>query len=99
MGSSLGRALTVTTFGESHGPALGVVVDGCPPRLPLTAADVQRDLDRRRPGQSSLTSPRREPDQVEILSGVSDDGLTLGTPIAMIVRSVDQRGKDYGEVA
>ncbi len=98
MGNSFGRAFTVTTFGESHGPALGVVIDGCPPRLPLAAADVQRDLDRRRPGQSSLTSPRREPDHVEILSGVSDDGLTLGTPIAMMVRSVDARSKDYGDV-
>ena len=98
MGNTFGRALAVTTFGESHGPALGVVVDGCPPRLPLAAADVQRALDRRRPGQSTLTSPRREPDQVEILAGVSDDGVTLGTPIAMMVRSVDARGKDYGEV-
>lgn len=98
MGNRFGRAFSVTTFGESHGPALGVVIDGCPPRLPLAAADVQRELDRRRPGQSSLTSPRREPDQVELLSGISDDGLTLGTPIAMVVRSVDARGKDYGEV-
>jgi chorismate synthase len=98
MGNRFGIAFSITTFGESHGPALGVVIDGCPPRLPLTTADVQRELDRRRPGQSSLTSPRREPDQVEILSGVSDDGLTLGTPIAMLVRSVDARGKDYGEI-
>ena len=97
--NSFGRAFVVTTFGESHGPALGVVIDGCPPRLPLAVADIQRDLDRRRPGQSTLTSPRREPDQVELLSGVSDDGRTLGTPIAMMVRSVDQRGKDYGEIA
>ncbi len=95
MGNTYGRALAVTTFGESHGPAVGVVVDGCPPRLPLTAAEVQRDLDRRRPGQSSLTSPRRELDQVEILSGLSDDGLTLGTPIAMLVRNQDARSKDY----
>jgi chorismate synthase len=99
VGNSFGRAFVVTTFGESHGPALGVVVDGCPPRLPLRVEDIQRELDRRRPGQSSLTSPRREPDQVEILSGVSDDGLTLGTPIGMIVRSLDARGKDYGEIA
>lgn len=98
MGNSFGRAFTITTFGESHGPALGVVVDGCPPRLPVSAQQVQAELDRRRPGQSTLTSPRREPDQVEILSGLSDDGLTLGTPIAMIVRSVDARGKDYGEI-
>lgn len=95
MGNTFGRALAVTTFGESHGPAVGVVVDGCPPRLPLTAAEVQRDLDRRRPGQSSLTSARRELDQVEILSGLSDDGLTLGTPIAMLVRNQDVRSKDY----
>jgi chorismate synthase len=99
VGNSFGRAFVVTTFGESHGPALGVVVDGCPPRLPVRVEDIQRELDRRRPGQSTLTSPRREPDQVEILSGISDDGLTLGTPIGMIVRSVDQRGKDYGEIA
>jgi chorismate synthase len=95
MGNTFGRALAVTTFGESHGAAVGVVVDGCPPRLPLTAADVQADLDRRRPGQSSLTSPRRELDRVEILSGVSDEGLTLGTPIAMLVRNTDARSKDY----
>jgi chorismate synthase len=95
MGNTLGRALAVTTFGESHGAAVGVVVDGCPPRLPLCADDVQADLDRRRPGQSSLTSPRREADRVEILSGVSDEGLTLGTPIAMMVRNTDARGKDY----
>jgi len=98
MGNRFGTALTVTTFGESHGPAVGVIVDGCPPRLPLELADVQRALDRRRPGQSTLVSPRREPDQVELLSGLSDDGLTLGTPIAMLVRTVDARGKDYGEV-
>jgi chorismate synthase len=98
MGNSFGRAFTVTTFGESHGPALGVVIDGCPPRLAVRVEDVQAELDRRRPGQSALTSPRREPDQVEILSGLSDDGLTLGTPIAMMVRSVDARGKDYGEI-
>lgn len=95
MGNTFGRALAVTTFGESHGAAVGVVVDGCPPRLPLSAADVQADLDRRRPGQSSLTSPRRELDRVELLSGVSDDGLTLGTPIAMLVRNTDARSKDY----
>ncbi|HVV84507.1 MAG TPA: chorismate synthase [Kofleriaceae bacterium] len=95
MGNTFGRALAVTTFGESHGVAVGVIVDGCPPRLPLRAADVQADLDRRRPGQSTLTSPRRELDQVEILSGVSDEGLTLGTPIAMVVRNQDARSKDY----
>lgn len=98
MGNRFGGALTVTTFGESHGPAVGVIVDGCPPRLALAAADIQRALDRRRPGQSTLTSPRREPDEVEVLSGLSDDGLTLGTPIAMMVRTLDARGKDYGEL-
>lgn len=98
MGNRFGAALTVTTFGESHGPAVGVIVDGCPPRLPLAIADIQRALDRRRPGQSTLVSPRREPDEVEVLSGLSDDGLTLGTPIAMMVRTLDARGKDYGEL-
>lgn len=98
MGNRFGAALTVTTFGESHGPAVGVIVDGVPPRLPLAVADLQRALDRRRPGQSTLTSTRREPDEVEILSGLSDDGLTLGTPIAMMVRTLDARGKDYGEL-
>jgi chorismate synthase len=96
-GNSFGSAFRVTTFGESHGPAVGVIVDGCPPRLPVTAADVQRELDRRRPGQSILTTQRREPDAVEILSGV-DEGLTLGTPIAMMVRNEDSRGGDYEEM-
>ena len=95
MGNTYGRALTVTTFGESHGTAVGVVIDGCPPRLRLRAEDVQVELDRRRPGQSTLVSPRRELDRVELLSGVSDDGLTLGTPIAMVVRNQDARSKDY----
>jgi chorismate synthase len=98
MSSSFGRLLRVTTWGESHGPAVGVTVDGCPPRLPLAEADVQRELDRRRPGQSRLTTQRQEADRVEILSGVLD-GLTLGTPIAMLVRNQDARGKDYGEMA
>jgi chorismate synthase len=98
MGNSFGRLLRVTTFGESHGPAVGAVVDGCPPRLPLAVADVQRELDRRRPGQSHLVSPRKELDRVEILSGVLD-GQTLGTPIAMLVHNVDARGKDYDAIA
>ena len=98
MSSSFGRLLRVTTWGESHGPAVGVTVDGCPPRLHLTEADIQRELDRRRPGQSRLTTQRQEADRVEILSGVLD-GLTLGTPIAMLVRNQDARGKDYGEMA
>jgi chorismate synthase len=97
MGNTFGRIFRVTTFGESHGPAVGVVVDGCPPRLPLRLEDVQRELDRRRPGQSHLVSQRKETDQVEILSGVLDDQ-TLGTPIAMLVRNVDARGKDYDEI-
>jgi chorismate synthase len=98
MSNSFGRLFRVTTWGESHGPAVGVTVDGCPPLLPFTAADVQRELDRRRPGQSRLTTQRQEEDRVEILSGVQDD-LTLGTPIAMLVRNQDARGKDYGEMA
>lgn len=98
MSNSFGRLFRVTTWGESHGPAVGVTVDGCPPRLPLTTADVQRELDRRRPGQSRLTTQRQEEDRIEILSGVLDD-LTLGTPIAMLVRNQDARGKDYGEMA
>lgn len=97
MGNSTGRVFRITTFGESHGPAVGVVVDGCPPRLPLTADDVQVELDRRRPGQSRITSQRRETDQVEILSGVTG-GLTTGTSIALLVRNSDARGKDYDEM-
>jgi chorismate synthase len=95
--SSFGTLFRITTFGESHGPAVGVVVDGCPPRLPLTVEEIQVELDRRRPGQSRITTQRREADQVEILSGVQD-GLTLGTPIALLVRNSDQRGGDYDEM-
>ncbi|MFN2371760.1 MAG: chorismate synthase [Candidatus Krumholzibacteriia bacterium] len=95
MSSTFGTLWRSTTFGESHGGGVGVVVDGCPPRLALAAAAVQAQLDRRRPGQSRLATPRDEPDQVEILSGVQD-GLTLGTPIAMLVRNRDQRPGDYG---
>jgi len=98
MGSSFGTLFRITTFGESHGPGVGVVVDGCPARLPLDAAQIQRELDRRRPGQSRLVSQRKEEDRVEILSGVLD-GMTLGTPIAMLVRNADTRGKDYEEIA
>ncbi len=97
MGSSFGERFRVTTFGESHGTAVGVVIDGCPPRLPLGEADVQLQLDRRRPGQSRITSQRHEADRVEILSGVYA-GVTLGTPIAMTVRNQDARGRDYGEL-
>jgi chorismate synthase len=98
MGSSFGVLFRATTFGESHGPALGVVVDGCPPQLPLDVARIQAALDRRRPGQSRLVSQRKEDDKVEILSGVLD-GVTLGTPIAMLIRNADQRSKDYDEIA
>jgi len=98
MGSSFGTLFRVTTFGESHGPALGVVIDGCPPRLPIDHVQIQAELDRRRPGQSRLVSQRKEADQVEILSGVLD-GLSLGTPIAMLIRNADQRSKDYDDIA
>jgi chorismate synthase len=96
-GNTFGSLFRVTTFGESHGPAVGVIVDGCPPRLPVAAEEIQRELDRRRPGQSILTTQRREPDLVEILSGVQD-GVTLGTPISMLVRNQDSRGGDYDEM-
>ncbi len=98
MGSSYGVLFRITTFGESHGPALGVVVDGCPARLPIDVGQIQTELDRRRPGQSRLTSQRKETDQIEILSGVLD-GVALGTPIAMAVRNEDARGKDYEGIA
>jgi len=97
MGSSFGTLFRITTFGESHGIGVGVIVDGCPPRLPLAVEEIQAELDRRRPGQSAITTQRREADAVEILSGVHD-GLTLGTPIAMVVRNQDQRGGDYEEM-
>jgi chorismate synthase len=101
--NSFGHLFRVTTFGESHGAAIGCVVDGCPPRLALTAADIQRDLDRRRPGQSRFTTQRREPDEVKILSGVMiDDGsgeqVTTGSPIALVIENVDQRSKDYSDI-
>lgn len=94
MSSSFGRLFVVTTFGESHGPGVGVVVDGMPPGVRVEAEDVQRQLDRRRPGQSAITTQRREADRVEILSGLFE-GVTLGTPIAMLVRNTDARSKDY----
>ena len=96
-GNTFGQAFTLTTFGESHGPALGAVVDGCPPGLALEAADLQRDLDRRRPGQSKYTTQRREPDAVRILSGVFE-GVTTGTPIGLAIDNVDQRPRDYGAI-
>src|ERR1035437_7893278 len=96
--NSFGLLFRTTTWGESHGPAIGCVVDGCPPRIPLTEADIQPWLDRRRPGQSRFTTQRQEPDQVKILSGVFE-GMTTGTPIALTIENVDQRSKDYGEIA
>src|SRR5271170_2711664 len=96
--NSFGHLFRVTTWGESHGPAIGCVVDGCPPRIPLTEADIQPWLDRRRPGQSRFTTQRQEPDQVRILSGVFE-GVTTGTPISLVIENVDQRSRDYGEIA
>ena len=97
-GNTLGTLFRVTSFGESHGPAIGCVVDGCPPGMELSAADIQRELDRRKPGTSRHVTQRREPDTVEILSGVFD-GRTTGTPIGLLIRNEDQRSKDYGEIA
>ena len=96
-GNTLGKLFTFTSFGESHGPAIGGVVDGCPPGLPLSEADLQPDLDRRRPGQSKYTTQRREPDQVRILSGVFE-GLTTGTPIGLLIENADQKSKDYSKI-
>jgi len=101
--NTFGHLFRVTTFGESHGPALGCVVDGCPPGIPLTEADIQGDLDRRRPGQSKFVSQRKEPDQVRILSGVFQDErmkaqVTTGTPIALLIENVDARSKDYNDI-
>jgi chorismate synthase len=101
--NSFGYLFRVTTFGESHGEAIGCVVDGCPPLLELTAADIQRDLDRRRPGQSRFTTQRREPDEVKIVSGVMIDDrsgvqVTTGSPIALVIGNVDQRSKDYSQI-
>jgi chorismate synthase len=101
--NTFGHLFRVTTFGESHGPAIGCVVDGCPPRIPLTEADIQPYLDKRRPGQSRFTTQRQEPDQVRILSGVFADELTgaqvtTGTPIGLLIGNVDQRSKDYSDL-
>ena len=96
-GSHFGHIFRISTFGESHGPALGVVLDGVPPLLSLDEADIQKDLDRRRPGQSSLTTPRNESDKVEILSGVFE-GKTTGAPIALLVRNTNQQSKDYSNI-
>jgi chorismate synthase len=97
-GNTLGKLFALTSFGESHGPAIGCVVDGCPPGLALDVADIQRELDRRRPGTSRHVTQRREPDTVEILSGVFE-GRTTGTPIALLIRNQDQRSKDYAGIA
>ncbi|ULJ68610.1 chorismate synthase [Wielerella bovis] len=97
-GNTFGQLFTVTTFGESHGVGLGCIIDGCPPNLPLSADDIQHDLDRRKPGTSRHVTQRREADQVEILSGVFE-GKTTGTPIALLIRNTDQRSKDYGNIA
>src|SRR3978361_1771591 len=101
--NTFGHLFRVTTFGESHGPAIGCVVDGCPPGLPLTEADIQPYLDKRRPGQSRFTTQRQEPDTVRILSGVFVDEasgaqVTTGTPIALLIDNVDQRSKDYSAI-
>lgn len=96
-GNSIGQLFRVTTFGESHGIALGCIVDGCPPGLPLTEADLQGDLDRRKPGTSKFTTQRREPDQVTILSGVFE-GVTTGAPIGLLIENQDQRSRDYSDI-
>ncbi|MGE0566168.1 MAG: chorismate synthase [Pseudolabrys sp.] len=101
--NTFGQLFRFTSFGESHGPAIGCVVDGCPPRIPLAVEDIQQDLDRRRPGQSRFTTQRQEPDAVKILSGVFIDEssgrqVTTGTPIALLIENVDQRSKDYSEI-
>lgn len=97
-GNTIGTLFTVTSFGESHGPAIGCVVDGCPPGLAICEADIQAELDRRKPGTSRHVTQRREPDTVEILSGVFE-GKTTGTPIGLLIRNQDQRSKDYGNIA
>lgn len=102
--NTFGHLFRVTTWGESHGIALGCVVDGCPPGISFTEAEIQAYLDKRRPGQSKYTTQRREPDQVKVLSGfmLQDDGVTMvstGTPISMMIENTDQRSKDYGDIA
>src|SRR3954468_7922478 len=98
MANSFGHLFRITTWGESHGGGVGVVVDGCPPRLKLSEADIQPDLDRRRPGQSKITTPRKESDTIEILSGLFE-GQTTGTPISMLVKNEDARSEAYTEMA
>ena len=96
-GNSFGQLFRITTFGESHGPAIGVVIDGVPPKLPLSQTDIQKDLDRRRPGQSKITTQRKESDKAEILSGVFE-GRSTGAPLAILIRNEDQRSKDYENI-
>src|SRR5882724_9839844 len=101
--NTFGHLFRVTTWGESHGPAIGCVVDGCPPRIPISEAEIQAYLDKRRPGQSRFTTQRREPDLVKILSGVFEDEttggpVTTGTPISLMIENLDQRSKDYSEI-
>ena len=96
-GNTFGKAFSVTTFGESHGPALGCVIDGCPPGIDLAESDIQLDLERRRPGKSRHTTQRREPDAVKILSGVFE-GRTTGTPIGLLIENKDQRSRDYSRI-
>ncbi len=100
--NTFGHLFRVTTFGESHGPAIGGVIDGCPPGVPLDPTAVQAAMDRRRPGQSKYTTQRQEPDQVRLVSGVMDEGeglVTTGTPIGLVIENVDQRSKDYSKIA
>ena len=94
MANTFGQLFRVTTFGESHGGGIGVVIDGCPPKIDISPADIQRELDRRRPGQSKITTQRKEEDRCEIVSGIFD-GKTLGTPITILVRNKDARAEDY----
>jgi chorismate synthase len=96
-GNSFGQLFKITTFGESHGPAIGVVIDGVPPKMPLSESDIQKDLDRRRPGQSTITTQRKESDKAEILSGIFE-GQTTGAPLAILIRNEDQRSKDYENI-
>ena len=100
--NTFGHLFRVTTFGESHGPAIGGVIDGCPPGVSLDPTAVQTAMDRRRPGQSKYTTQRQEPDQVRLVSGVMDEGeglVTTGTPIGLVIENVDQRSKDYSKIA
>ena len=96
-GNTYGKLFKVTTYGESHGKALGCIIDGCPPQLEISTEEIQAELDRRKPGQSDVTTQRKESDRVEILSGVFE-GKTTGTPISLIIYNEDQRSKDYGEI-